>query len=151
MKSLFSKLCRSFSGRLMVIGLLQVALWLGLSFMSSPTALAADTPEADAYHVSNQPRRQAYNPLSHETTQGGVDLKTAADNAEQLSKDVFNGLETTKQIKGKTAKRNQAIEHARDVAKTKLQETANKARSIEAPADLSPKESLILKNYQGQQ
>lgn len=151
MKSLFSKLYRPSTKRLIVVGLLQVFLWLGLSFTNSATALAADAPEANAYQVSDQPRRQAYNPLSHETTQGGVDLKTAADNAEQLSKDVFNGLDTTKQIKGKTAKRNQAIEHGRDVAKTKLQEIAGKARSADAPADLSPKESLILKNYQGQQ
>jgi len=151
MKSLFSKLHQSFPSRLILVGVLQVALWLGFSFAIAPTALAADTPEADAYQVSDQPRRQSYNPLSHETTQGGVDLQTAADNADLLSKDVFNGLETTKQIKGKTAKRNQAIEHGRNVAKTKLKDMANKARSVEAPADLSPKESLILKNYQGQQ
>ncbi|MBD0268866.1 MAG: hypothetical protein ICV77_11310 [Cyanobacteria bacterium Co-bin8] len=148
MKSHLSNLKTSLS-RLALIGLLQLALWLGVSLMPMAPALAAATPEAEAYQAG--PNRQSYNPLSGESTQGGVDLEKAAEKAEQLSKDVFSGQETTMRIKGKTPQRNEAILHGRETASQKLRDMAERARSADAPADLSPKESRVLKNYQGQQ
>jgi hypothetical protein len=148
MKTL-SKL-RSPLGRLLLIGLMQFAFWLGVSLTPLSPALAAATPEADRYEVDS-PQRQSYNPLSGETTQGGVDLQKAAEKAERLSNDVFSGQETTMEMKGKTQQRNEAILHARETASGKLKEMAETARSADAPADLSPKESRVLKHYQGQQ
>jgi hypothetical protein len=43
-------------------------------------------------------------------------------------KAVFSGLDTTKELIGKTKQRNQAIEHGRTTASGKLQELAERAR-----------------------
>ncbi|HEY9734751.1 MAG TPA: hypothetical protein V6D06_00665 [Trichocoleus sp.] len=133
--------------RLLLIGLFQVVLWFGVSLLPMPTSLAAGLDDAR----TDAPLRQSYNPLSHETNQGGVDLQTAAKKADQLSKDVFSGVDTTMQMKGKTQQRNEAILHGRETASQKLREMADRAREADAPADLNPKESRVLKHYQGQQ
>lgn len=137
---------RSSLGRLVLVGLLQVALWLGVTLVA-PTAHAAGLDD----FRSALPLRQSYNPLAHESNQGGVDLNTAAKQADKLSKDVFSGVDTTMQQQGKTPQRNEAILHARETASQKLREMSDRANSVEAPADLSPKESRVLKHYSGQQ
>lgn len=52
----------------------------------------------------------------------------AADRAAEASDQIFEGLDTTKEIIGKTEPRKQAIEHARKHASEKLDDLADKAR-----------------------
>jgi hypothetical protein len=78
-----------------------------------------------------------------------LDLKTAADQAEALSDDVYSGLDTTKEIIGKTEARKQAIEHGRNKASGKLQGLAERARQAHAQQDdsvLSDTDQRVLKH-----
>jgi hypothetical protein len=79
----------------------------------------------------------------------GLDLDTAAEQAEDLSKDVYSGLDTTKKIIGKTEARNQAIEQARDKASGKLQDLADRAEQAKqnpGKAPLSDTDRRVLKH-----
>jgi hypothetical protein len=74
-----------------------------------------------------------------------LDLDAAADQAEALSDNVYSGLDTTKEIIGKTEARKQAIEHGRDKASTKLQDLADRARQnqgVEPPLSETDKRVL---------
>ncbi|MBE9158294.1 hypothetical protein IQ265_15875 [Nodosilinea sp. LEGE 06152] len=77
-----------------------------------------------------------------------VQLEQAADQAADLSKDVYNGLDTTKKIIGKTEARNQAIETGREAASQKLEELSDRARQAEIHGDdvLSATDKRVLKH-----
>lgn len=78
-----------------------------------------------------------------------LDLPAAADQAEEFSDDVFSGLETTKEIIGKTEARKEAIEHGRTKASGKLQELAERARQAQEQQDddiLSQTDRRVLKH-----
>jgi len=77
-----------------------------------------------------------------------IQLDQAADQAADLSKDVYNGLDTTKEIIGKTEARNEAIEKGRDAASQKMQELSDRARQAEISGDdvLSETDKRVLKH-----
>ena len=77
-----------------------------------------------------------------------VPLNRAADQANDLSEGVYNGLDTTKKIIGKTDARNQAIETGRDTASQKLQELSDRAQQAEATGEdvLSATDKRVLKH-----
>ncbi|NEQ32028.1 MAG: hypothetical protein F6K04_13660 [Leptolyngbya sp. SIO4C5] len=127
-----------FSGlnRLLMIGLLQVVFWAGWAIASPAMAVEL---KAELLAQAQQP----FNPESIDT----ADLESAADVVEQAADDVYEGLETTKRIKGKTELRNQKIEEGRDEASSKLQNLAEKARSAESLDDLTVPEQRILRHY----
>ncbi len=77
-----------------------------------------------------------------------VQLDQAADQAEALSEGVYGGLDTTKQIIGKTAARNQMIEQGRATASQKLEELGDRARQAESLDDdvLSETDKRVLKH-----
>lgn len=77
-----------------------------------------------------------------------VPLDQAADKANDLSDGVYGGLDTTKEIIGKTEARNQAIETGRDAASQKLQELSDRARQAEATRKdvLSKTDKRVLKH-----
>ncbi len=78
-----------------------------------------------------------------------LDLKAAADQAEDLSNKVFSGLETTKELIGKTEPRKQAIEHGRTKASGKLEGLAERARQADEGQDdsvLSDTDRRVLKH-----
>lgn len=77
-----------------------------------------------------------------------VQLEQAAGQADDLSKNVYGGLDTTKKIIGKTDARNQAIETGRDAASQKLEELSDRARQAEVYGDdvLSPTDKRVLKH-----
>ncbi|MGF1569666.1 MAG: hypothetical protein ACFCVD_16620 [Nodosilinea sp.] len=76
-----------------------------------------------------------------------LDLEKAADQAENLSEDVYSGLATTQKIIGKTPARNEAIEHGRDKASATLQDLAQRARQAEtAGAQLSETDRQTLEH-----
>ncbi|WP_017300490.1 hypothetical protein [Nodosilinea nodulosa] len=82
------------------------------------------------------------------TLEQPLDLDIARDRAEELAGGVYNGLDTTKQLIGKTEARNEAIEHGRDQASSTLQNLADKAQRAEASNDevLSETDRRILKH-----
>lgn len=55
-------------------------------------------------------------------------LEESANQADELSDQVYSGLDTTKKIIGKTEARNEAIETGRDAASQKLDELGDRAR-----------------------
>lgn len=77
-----------------------------------------------------------------------VDLDVAADRAETMADDVYNGLDTTKDIIGKTEARNQAIEHGRSTASDTLDDLADRARQAQRSDDevLSETDKRVLQH-----
>lgn len=77
-----------------------------------------------------------------------VQLEQAADQADDLSKNVYSGLDTTKKIIGKTEARNQAIETGRDAASQKLKELSDRAQQAETYGEdvLSATDKRVLKH-----
>lgn len=75
-----------------------------------------------------------------------ADLERAADKAEEASENVYKGLDTTKAVVGKTEKRNQVIEEAREHGSDKWKSLAEKARAASrSDESLSPVDELNLK------
>ncbi|MFE4107694.1 hypothetical protein [Almyronema epifaneia] len=118
------------------IGLLQLMVWLG-SAIAYP-AIAVDLQPA------TNPTTHPFSPESVETK----DLDQAAEAVDRASEGVYQGLETTKQIKGKTELRNQKIEEGRDTASKKLKDLADKARSVDDADELTVPEQRVLRQYQ---
>ncbi len=83
-----------------------------------------------------------------ESQQAPVQLEQAADQADDLSKNVYSGLDTTKKIIGKTEARNQAIETGRDAASQKLEELSDRAKQAETAGEdvLSATDKRVLKH-----
>ena len=77
-----------------------------------------------------------------------LSLDQAADKANDLSDGVYGGLDTTKEIIGKTEARNQAIETGRDAASQKMLELSDRARQAEATGEdvLSKTDKRVLKH-----
>lgn len=75
-------------------------------------------------------------------------LEQAAGQAEELSDNVYSGLDTTKKIIGKTEARNQAIEKGRDAASQKLEELSDRARQAETAGEdvLTATDKRVLKH-----
>ncbi|MBE9142538.1 hypothetical protein [Planktothrix mougeotii] len=113
-------------------------IWVGAGIFSTPAFAKSLTPEADFYHV-----------------QGGntenLDLQKASDAAKNASEKVFDQLDTTKNVVGKTEKRKAAIEDARKIAHKKLNDQADRAKAAENPdASLGPNDKLFYKGLQGE-
>ena len=85
---------------------------------------------------------------SQEKEQQPVQLEQAADQAADLSEDVYSGLDTTKKIIGKTDARNQAIETGRDAASQKLKELSDRAQQAKTHGEdvLSATDKRVLKH-----
>ncbi|MEB3358449.1 MAG: hypothetical protein VKK04_17110 [Synechococcales bacterium] len=87
----FVRPCVLALGRLMVVGVMVTALWLGAM---GNVVHAAATPEAEAYEpdtsktepYENGPVRPSYNLLSKENFQGGVD-RTAIEESGRVSEE----------------------------------------------------------------
>lgn len=116
--------------RIAALGLAQ--LLLCFSFVSAAVALPVISPSLDS--VSHSAQAVDEKPL---------DVDQASERADQATDKIFEGLDSTKRLIGKTEKRNQVIEEARGHASTKLKSLADKAR--EAP---NPDESLDLSEKQ---
>lgn len=77
-----------------------------------------------------------------------IQLDQAANQADDFSEAVYSGLDTTKEIIGKTEARNQAIEHGRSTASAKLEDLGDRARQAASSGDqvLSETDKRILKH-----
>jgi len=72
---------------------------------------------------------------SHPQPEKSVDLDKGKEQAKKASEKAFEGLETTKELIGKTEKRKQAIEHGRKKASRKLDAMAEKAEKAKKSED----------------
>ena len=122
-----------------------VAVILATLFLASP-AIAA-TSNSDAAAAGDQTAEiaslgQAAVPL---------DLQQAIMSAEAASLAIFDGLETTQNLIGKTERRKAAIEHGRNHASGRLNNLIERARSADSYRDLAPTDRLVLKRLLGQQ
>lgn len=123
---------------ILILGLLQFFFFLGLECTPLKTQAAL-----------------AYSPVSSNAASvdadrsNNLDADRAATQADKASEEIFKGLDTTKEIIGKTDRRKQVIEQAREQASDKLKSLANKAKESSDPdQDLSPNEKLILERLQ---
>ncbi|MEB3278503.1 MAG: hypothetical protein VKK42_06210 [Lyngbya sp.] len=124
-------------GLVVIIGL----LFSSLNGLSSTTAFAASlTPEADSYQVHGVTNQSQKNQ--------DVDLDRGANRAESAANNIYKGLDTTKDVVGKTEQRKQVIEKARDHASDRLKEQAERAKSAPNPNSLDPNERNFLNNIQ---
>lgn len=105
--------------RLLTLGLAQIFLLISLLFVRPATAEAL--PIATFY--------------SREDSSA---LQRGADQAEKASDQIYQGLDTTKRIIGKTDKRNQIIQEGREKASGKLDDLADKARSAQETGEPLP-------------
>lgn len=81
-------------------------------------------------------REPSINSLALVDQQGqDLDLDKAANQAEKFSEKAYDGLETTKEIIGKTEARKEAIEDARTKASNKLQDLAERTRQAKESED----------------
>ena len=111
----------------------------GLSL--TPASAASLTPEADYYQVpggnNNRPQQDE-----------NVDLEKGANRAESAADNIYKGLDTTKDVVGKTEQRNRVIESAREQASDRLKLQSERAKSAENPELLDPNERHFLKHIQ---
>ncbi|WOD39066.1 hypothetical protein [Nodosilinea sp. E11] len=124
--------------RILALGAVVLALAVALIFWgTSLTYVSQSAPPPLSQEARPDPKQNQ--PL---------DLDQAADRAEDFSEDVYHGLDTTKEIIGKTEARNQAIEQGRSTASGKLKDLADRARQAEATGDpvLSETDKRVLKN-----
>lgn len=78
-----------------------------------------------------------------------LDVDRAAEKADQASENIYKGLDTTKRVVGKTDKRNQVIEQAREQASEKWKSLAEKAKTAQnTDTPLTPTEKQVLKQVQ---
>lgn len=76
-------------------------------------------------------------------------LQRGADQAEKASDQIYEGLDTTKRIIGKTDERNQIIQAGREKASKKLEDLADKARSAQETGEsLPPQEQKTIERLQ---
>lgn len=79
-------------------------------------------------------------------TSNPPDLDQAAEKAEEASEQIFEGLDRTKRVVGKTEPRNEVIEKARTHASQKWQSLADKTKAAkESGESLSPVDENSLK------
>jgi len=77
------------------------------------------------------------------------DLERAIEQVERASEEIYQGLDRTKELIGKTERRKEAIEHGRNHARERLESLAEKARAAQREGYiLSPKEELLLRRYE---
>lgn len=108
------------------------------AFNSTAVWAASLTPEAKAYEVKDEFKTPA-------------SLEKAADSAERASEQVFDKMEKTQDIVGKTEGRKEAIKTAREHASNKLKSQAERAKSAsENSEDLPYQEKLFIKGLQGE-
>ncbi|MEQ9232619.1 hypothetical protein [Coleofasciculus sp. E2-BRE-01] len=82
---------------------------------------------------------------AHPQSEKSVDLDKGSEQAKKASEKAFEGLETTKELIGKTEKRKQAIEHGRKKASRKLDSMAEKAeKAKKSEESLNHTEKLTL-------
>lgn len=100
-----------------------------------PTAVAAPLPSATI----------GTNQIPTES----LDIDRAAEKADEASENIYKGLDATKQVVGKTDKRNQVIEQARNQASENWKSLAEKAKAAQnADTSLTPTEKQVLKQVQ---
>lgn len=146
----FSRLTRWISPFVQALVGVSLSLIVGLTgaMIAHPApALAAAPPEAASYAIALTPDP------SHRTASdidpAELDLDRAAHKTEEASRNVFQGIEKAKELKGKGNEANeQIIEQARSKASGKLRDLAQRARSTDDPETLNPVDRLTLKRHQ---
>lgn len=112
-------------------------------YISPGMSMAVSFPQVANVQTTNQPITIAQTPTQT------LDVDRAADKADQASENIYEGLDTTKRIIGKTDKRNQIIEEARDHASQKWKSLADKAKAVQnSDASLTPTEEQVLKQVE---
>ncbi|WAL59635.1 hypothetical protein [Thermocoleostomius sinensis] len=124
--------------RIVTIGIAQVLLCIGLlSPLRVTTELSPGTPIVATYESS----AQVPDPNS-------IDVDRASAKADEASEQIFEGLDTTKRIIGKTDKRNQVIQKARETASHKLKDLSERADQTPDAESLTPPDKQVLDQIQ---
>lgn len=125
--------------------LLQTTVLLLVQFLLCFSFIFASTSPSTA---AASPLRWVTAHIAQASTDS-LDVDRAAEQADAASEDIYKGLDTTKRVVGKTDKRNQVIEQAREQASEKWKSLADKAKTAQdANTDLTPTEQKTLKQVQ---
>lgn len=117
--------------------LVQFCLCFSLIYTSASIPAAAASP-----------LRQV-NPWLAQAATESLDIDRAADKADAASENIYKGLDTTKRVVGKTDKRNQVIEQAREQGSEKWKALAEKAKAAQnSETDLTPTDKKVLRQVQ---
>ncbi|MEB3357931.1 MAG: hypothetical protein VKK04_14470 [Synechococcales bacterium] len=152
--STWSGLCwsdlRRSGRRFLRLGAIALLLWLSTAWPIQPQVAQA-APRADQHDAGKTAGRS----IAIEAPGNGsgqdldFDLERATEQVERASDEIYQGLDRTKDLIGKTEPRKEAIEHGRDHARERLESLAEKARAAQERGDpLSPKEELLLQRYE---
>lgn len=120
--------------QILALCLIPICLVFGLAIINNNSAALATslTPTAQLTPA-------------HPQSEESVDLDKGAEQAKKASEKAFDGLETTKELIGKTEKRKQAIEYGRKKASRKWESIADKAeKAKKSEASLNDTEKLTL-------
>lgn len=130
--------------QIVALCLVQISLFFGLAITDFSCIAASAMPLAlEAKFSQVDPATEP--PFNDEP----LDLDQAVNKADQASDKVYQGLDKTKSLIGKTEKRSQAIEQGRNEASEKLQSLADKARRVKnSDESLSVTEKQALEQLQ---
>lgn len=125
-------------------------LWQGLVVLVLAIALTIPTGKAQALDTLSLSVPSSLYLITQgisDTSQSNVDLDKGIDAAQQAPDQIYEGLDQTKKIIGKTEKRNEIIQEGRDKASEKWESLAEKARAAQdSDVELSPVEEHTLKH-----
>jgi hypothetical protein len=124
--------------RAVAIGAIQVVLCMGLMLPVNTNVLMITMPPIVATYESSA---QVPDP-------GSIDVDRASDKADEASDQIFEGLDTTKRIIGKTDKRNEIIQKARETASNKLKDLSDRAEQVPDAEALTPPDKQVLDQIQ---
>lgn len=126
------------------------SLWRVGVMLVLAIALTIPAGKAQALDMLSLSTQRPLYLLTHGTSgssQSDVDLDKGVDAAQQAPDQIYEGLDQTKKIIGKTEKRNEIIQEGRDKASEKWKSLAGKARAAQDyDVELSPVEEHTLKH-----
>ena len=125
-------------------------VWRGAVVLLVAIALTLPATSAQAVNLLSFPTQSPLYLLTHSSSsldESNVDLGEGIDTAQRAPDQIYEGLDQTKKIIGKTEKRNEIIQEGRDKASDKWKSLAEKARaSQDSDVELSPIEEHTLKH-----
>jgi hypothetical protein len=125
-----------------MLSVVQLILCVGLFLPASLNAPWLTTS------LTTSPIVATYESSAQVPDPGSIDIDRASDKADEASDKVFDGLDTTKRIIGKTDKRNEIIQKARETASGKLKALSDRAEQAPDAESLTPPDKQVLDQIQ---
>lgn len=127
---------------------LNQAIAITLICLSWILCLSATLTVSSMHRMVSAPIVATYRSSAQVPDSGSIDADRGAARAEEASDKIFDGLDTTKRVVGKTDKRNEVIQKARETASGKLQSLSDRAEQVPDADTLAPPDRQVLDQIQ---